>query len=295
MISTWALLAGLVIVAVTIASIFARMLSRRYRTENEAHEAARAAVSARDELLGIVAHDLRNPLGAITMKAATMRKVAVAEPARKQAAAIENVALRMDYIIKTLLDVASVEAGQFSVNPAPCRVEDLLQETVELFGSVAASKSIRLDREGTDSGLMINGDRDRVLQVLSNLVGNAIKFTPQGGHVNISVERAGDRIRFAVADTGPGIAAEHASRIFDRFWKEEKAGSKGTGLGLFIARRIVEAHGGRIWMESPAGQGATFFFVLPSGAPAVPPAFDAAIPIAAGGRGETGGEPSHRR
>ena len=104
--------------------------------------------------------------------------------------------------------------------------------------------------------------------MLSNLVGNALKFTPSGGRVTIAAEPHGTMVRFAVLDTGPGIASEHVPRIFDRFWKNETLGTRGTGLGLFIAKGIVEAHGGRIWVESRIGQGATFYFTLPIAEPA---------------------------
>jgi signal transduction histidine kinase len=295
MASTWALVGSLVILALAIAGLFARKLTRAYRMEAEAHGAAQKALSARDELLGIVAHDLRNPLGAITLKAAAMRMQAEAESARKQAGSIENIAIRMDYIIRSLLDVASVEAGQFSIKPAPHRVEGLLQETADLFGTVAASKAIGFDLDVSDPDLAIHADRDRVLQVLSNLVGNAIKFTPRGGHVSLTVEGGEKLVRFSVADTGPGIDAQYGRRIFERFWKLEQIGSKGTGLGLFIAKQIVEAHQGRIWVESHPGHGATFNFELPAARPEATAAHAAAAPGALGRREAHGGPADHRR
>ena len=268
--STWAVLAALTLVALAMATVFARRLLRAYRTEEEARARAQRAVSARDELLGVVAHDLRSPLGAIMMKAATLQRQRSPEAVTKQAASIENVALRMDFIIKSLLDAASLEAGKFSINTAPCPVEGLLQETADLFGSAAAARSIVLDRAVADPDLVLQADRDRLLQVLSNLVGNALKFTPPGGHVSIAAERLGDSVRFSVADTGPGISPADAPHIFERFWKQEKRDSKGTGLGLFIAQHIVEAHRGRIWVESEPGHGATFHFEIPGVASAQP-------------------------
>jgi signal transduction histidine kinase len=110
----------------------------------------------------------------------------------------------------------------------------------------------------------VSADRDRVLQVLSNLLGNALKFTAGGGTVTVSVHLEEGAIRFAIGDTGPGIASENLDRIFDRFWKDESAGRRGTGLGLFIVRGIVEAHGGGVWVESELGRGSTFFFTLPA-------------------------------
>jgi signal transduction histidine kinase len=155
------------------------------------------------------------------------------------------------------------------VTPAPCGVEGLLREAVELFGSLSAAKQIELRLRGvSEPGLTVQADRERMLQVFSNLLGNAIKFTPQGGQVVLSVERQGEVARFAVSDSGPGIASEHLPHVFDRFWKHEAAGTKGTGLGLFISKGIITEHGGRLWAESAPGQGATFYFTLPLTQPA---------------------------
>ena len=114
-----------------------------------------------------------------------------------------------------------------------------------------------------EHGLMIRAERERMLQVLSNILGNALRFTPRGGHVTLSAERQGKVARFSVLDTGPGIPRENVARIFERFWKDEKLEGKGTGLGLFIAKGIVDAHGGRIWVESEVGAGAKFCFTVP--------------------------------
>ncbi|HEY8947074.1 MAG TPA: HAMP domain-containing sensor histidine kinase, partial [Polyangiaceae bacterium] len=225
-------------------------------------QAARKAVAARDELMGIVAHDLRNPLGAISLKAALIKKTADSDRTRQQAASIENVARRMAYLITTMLDVATLEAGRFTVKVAPCAVKDLLRETAEVFGPLAASKQTHFEQSAKESDLVLLADRERVLQVLSNLIGNALKFTPPGGRVTLSSERQGERVCFEVHDTGTGIISDKLPRVFERFWTETP-GKKGTGLGLFIAKGIVDAHGGRIWVESEPGRGTQFFFTLP--------------------------------
>lgn len=246
-----------------VAWSLATMLGRSYRKEADALDAARKAIAARDEVMGIVAHDLRNPLGAITMRAALLARDTDSAPIRQQAHSIENTAMRMEYLIKTMLDVATMEAGRFSVLKAPCEVEELFAETTTLFEPLAGSKRVRLEARPKDPGLVVQADRERVLQVLSNLIGNALKFTPSGGHITITVERSGKHALFAVLDTGPGIPRDHLERVFDRFWNEPTPGIKSTGLGLFIAKAIVDAHGGRIWAESELGHGARFYFTLP--------------------------------
>ncbi|WP_437969183.1 ATP-binding protein [Sorangium sp. So ce260] len=246
-----------------IAWYFTKRLGGSYNQVREAREAARKAVTARDDLMGIVAHDLRNPLSAITLKAARLRRTADSEGVRQQAESIEHVAKRMEHLIRTMLDAATMEAYKFSVTPAPCAVDDLLGETLELFGPLAESKQVRFEQSVTEPGLVIHAERDRVIQVLSNLLGNALKFTPRGGRVTLSVEKEGTMARFAVIDTGPGIPRENLSSIFERFWKDVAPGEKGTGLGLYIAKGIVDAHGGRIWVESEVGDGARFYFTLP--------------------------------
>jgi len=258
----YGLLAVLVLASMGIAWRFSRRLGVAFGREQEALRSARKAIAARDELMGIVAHDLRSPLSAITMKAALMHKRAESDLTRQQAKSIEKVAMRMEYLIRTMLDVATLEAGRFTVNVARCVLAELLRDTADLFGALAASKQVHFEHNAQEPGLWLLVDRERVLQVLSNLIGNALKFTPPGGHVTLSVERQGPMARFEVLDTGPGIAPDNLPRVFERFWTRTP-GKKGTGLGLFIANGIVEAHGGRIWVESELGRGTRFFFTLP--------------------------------
>jgi signal transduction histidine kinase len=258
----YGLLAVLVVAGIVIASYFARLLGRSFRAEHAASEAAGRAVATRDEVMAIVAHDLRNPLGAITISASLLQNECDAARARERAATIANIAMRMEYLIKTMLDVATMEAGRFSLVPASCRVEELLAEVIELFQPLARSKAIALELRSVPD-LTIHADRERVLQVFSNLVGNALKFTPREGKVTLSAEQHGDEARFAVIDTGPGISRSHLPHVFDRFWGDMTPGVKSTGLGLYIARVIVTAHGGRIWVKSEPGHGAAFYFTLP--------------------------------
>lgn len=258
----YALLAVVVLAGTGVAWRFSRRLGHVFGREQEALGSARKAIAARDELMGVVAHDLRNPLGAITLKAAIMRREADSDRTRQRAESIEKVATRMAYLIKTMLDVATLEAGRFTVSVARCAIEVLFQETLDMFGTLAASKQVGFDQSTTEPQLTLLVDRERVLQVLSNLIGNALKFTPPGGQVTLSVERQDVMARFVVRDTGTGIVADNLPRVFERFWTET-SGKKGTGLGLFIAKGIVDAHGGRIWVESELGHGTRFFFTLP--------------------------------
>jgi signal transduction histidine kinase len=239
-------------------------LAKMYRRESDAVRSAERALAARDQLLGIVAHDLRSPLSAIAMKVGILkRNPADAEKVRTQSESIWNVTMRMEYVIRSLLDAASVESGGFSIARARCDVEQMVRESVEMLASLASPKSVELTADLQQPGLSVSADRERVLQVLTNLVGNAIKFAFEGGKVEVSARPAGNDVRFSVVDTGPGIAPAHLPHVFDRFWKAETGSKRGTGLGLYIAKSIVEAHGGRIWVESQLGQGAKFHFTLP--------------------------------
>ena len=258
----YGLLAALVLGSLGTAWLVSRTLGLAFRREQEALGAARTAITARDELMGVLAHDLRNPLAAITLKAALLRKVSESGRTREQAQSIEKIAMGMEHLIRTMLDVTRLEAGSFTVEVERCPISELLRETAEIFGALAVSKQVRFEQSLDEPGLVLLVDRERVLQVVSNLLGNALSFTPTGGRVTLSVERHGAMARFEVRDTGRGIALENLQRVFERFWTE-RPGNKGTGLGLFIAKGIVEAHGGRIGVESELGRGSRFLFTFP--------------------------------
>jgi signal transduction histidine kinase len=268
--SLYALLVVLALAGFAITSLSAARLNRAHRAEEQALSKARRALAARDQLMGVVAHDLRTPLGAITMKATLLRRAESLNDTRRNAATIENIAIRMEYLIKSLLDMSAMEAGQFSISPESCDVDALVRDAFEMFEGLARAKQIRLEQLTGDTELVAIADRERALQVLSNLLGNAIKFTPSGGAVSLSAERVGETVRFSVSDTGPGVSQEEAPHVFERFWRNGTAGLSGTGLGLFIAKNIVDRHGGRIWLESESGRGAAFRFTLPLADPARP-------------------------
>lgn len=252
----------LTLASLAIAAYVATRLGRSYRKEQEALETSRKALAARDEIMGVVAHDLRTPLASISMRAELMLETTELGAIRKHAGSIVSVTGRMADLIRSMLDVTTIESGHFTVMPEPCAVDGLLEETTDMFGELARPKRITLERSPI---LMekVNADRERVLQVLANLVGNAIKFTPVGGRVELTATRLDSGVCFSVSDSGPGIATADLPHVFDRFWKHESPGKKGTGLGLFIAKGIVEAHGGHIWVENRQGDGTTFRFTLP--------------------------------
>ena len=228
---------------------------------------ARAAAEARDEVLAVVSHDLRSPLGTVSMGAAMLRRSLTA-PSGRLADDLEVVnritrsCKRMERLIEDLLDAARLDSGGVTVALRPMAAADLVHDALDAATLESAASRVKVVAADVEP-LRVLADRDRVLQVFSNLVGNALKFTPAEGSISLSVARAGDFARFTVADTGAGIPAEHLPRLFDRFWKGDGGGRHGSGLGLYIARGIVAAHGGRIAAESGPGPGTTFAFTLP--------------------------------
>jgi signal transduction histidine kinase len=232
------------------------------------YQHAQRATRSRDDLLAVVSHDLRTPLATIFGTAELLAQSEAPEEKRqKWVEALRRSAEWMKRLIEDLLDIARIEAGRFSLAPQPCDAGPLLEEVLELHRPLAQQKMLRLEGQviGPDRGLLC--DRPRILQVLSNLIGNAIKFTPEGGAINVRVELGGREARFSVTDSGSGIAADALPHIFERFWQARRAARTGAGLGLAIAKGIVEAHRGKIWTESVPGKGSTFFFTLPLGDP----------------------------
>jgi PAS domain S-box-containing protein len=229
--------------------------------------ALQRAVTLRDDVLRVVAHDLRNPLNAITMQTSAMERMGP-EPERRNPQPrqlIAQAAARMNQLIQDLLDVALVEAGQLPVSPARLSTAELVRDAVEMQKPAAAAEKLTLRSEITDDVRDVWGERKRLLQVFENLIGNAIKFTDAGGEILVTATPTGDEVVFSVRDTGAGLSRDAADHVFDRFWQAAtKAKRLGAGLGLPITKGIVEAHGGRIWVESVPGQGTTFSFAIPA-------------------------------
>jgi chemotaxis family two-component system sensor kinase Cph1 len=226
------------------------------------------AVRARDDLVAVVSHDLRNPLGVIQMQAAVLLKTVgsgseeLSRRIQTSADHIQRAVRHMNTLIRDLLDLAKLEAGRFTLQCTGCQIDALVEESLLILRPLAEVKHITLT---TDlHGDRVNADRDRIFQVLSNLVGNAIKFTPERGRILVRAETVNAQVRVTVTDTGPGIPPEQLANIFDRYWQARRSDQEGSGLGLFIAKGIIEAHGGRIWAEAHSGTGATFKFLLPA-------------------------------
>jgi PAS domain S-box-containing protein len=228
------------------------------------HEALRAT-RLRDEMLGVVAHDLRNPLAAIQMQATALKRKG-SEPERRNPKPRETflrAANRMNRLIEDLLDVSLSEAGQLGIERSRISARQLVADAVEAQRPLASPASLEVRLEPAGDLPDVLGDHSRLLQVLENLIGNAIKFTPGGGRITVGAAPRENEVLFWVADTGSGLSPDELPHVFDRFWQARKGARKGAGLGLPIARGIVETHGGRIWVESTPGRGSIFFFTIP--------------------------------
>jgi signal transduction histidine kinase len=228
---------------------------------------ADALLTSREDFMAIVSHDLRSLLGGIALSAELLKTVEKSpDPFAKVKDYVERIqrfSARMNRLVGDLMDVASIEAGKLSLVRSRRDVALLLRDAREAFEATAAAQDIVLTTTCTTSG-PIDVDHERIFQVLTNHVGNALKITPRGGRIAISVDRQDAAVQFTVADTGEGIRADILGKIFDRFVQSVDTDRRGLGLGLFIAKSIVEAHGGTIWAESTLGKGSTFYFTLPT-------------------------------
>jgi len=228
------------------------------------YTSAERAIRVRDEVLRFVSHDLRNPINNIQMTAGMLSTASLPQVREKLVQVIHRASERMNRLIEDLIAAARLREGEeIRLDVQPENPASIIDEACEIFSVQAHQRSIELKSQKPHMIPTVKADRHRVLQVLSNLLDNAIKFTPEGGSITVSCELHEDRVLFAVRDTGRGIAPEHLSKIFELFWQEKHTAHMGAGLGLAIARAIVEQHGGTIWAESKPGLGTTFFFDLP--------------------------------
>jgi signal transduction histidine kinase len=216
------------------------------------------------EVLGVVAHDLRSPLTAICLSAENIAEATNEPLTRSTARVIELAAVRMERLISDLLDMARIESGPLRISKQRHDVGALLLEVLQSYESTFAARGITFAVDTMTDGVEAFFDYDRIVQVLSNLLGNAMKFTQSGGTVALHVERQAEMVVFIVHDNGPGIAQSALPHIFERFWTIDSDVRRGLGLGLYICQNIIQAHGGRIEAASEPNAGATFRFSLPT-------------------------------
>jgi len=223
------------------------------------------AVAHRDDFLGMVAHDVRNLLNGVVFSLGLLR--AGDDEAKPHVAAaadrIQRYVARMNRLIDDLVDVTSIDAGKLALVPVEEDAASLVTEAIDTFQPAAREKGVSLSAEVPAGPLRGPFDHDRLLQVFANLIANAIKFTPAGGHITVRVDAPRGLIRFCVSDTGVGIPESMLEAIFERFWQVGKNDRRGMGLGLYISKSIVDAHRGRIWAESEPGQGTRMYFTVP--------------------------------
>lgn len=253
-----------------------RMVAEAAQAKSEAlgvenarlYEEAQQAVRVREQVLAIVSHDLRSPLSTIMLSAGQLVERPPADERRVDvpiaAGRIQRASARMLRLIEDLLDFASIEAGKLAIRRQPEDAHLLIQEAAAGFNELAASSHVVLTAQAPGPLPAIWCDRDRLLQVLGNLLGNAIKVTAPRGEITLTATARPSDVVFAVADHGPGIRSDEVEHLFERYWRSGDARYRGTGLGLAIARGLVEAHGGTIWVQSTLGQGATFSFSVPT-------------------------------
>ena len=226
------------------------------------------ALANRDDFLGLVAHDLRDLLSGVAMSAAVIAKTVAStdqrEPLAPEIARIQRHTARATRLIGDLVDVASIDAGRLAMIMGRGDISTLLSEVADEFRASAAAKGIELSVAGETGIMAASFDHSRLFQVLGNLIGNAIKFSPRGTRILLRTDRIDDHLQVSVCDEGPGIPADRIETVFERFAQVNQHDRRGLGLGLFIARHIVDAHSGRIWVESTPGHGTSVIFTVPA-------------------------------
>ncbi len=257
------------LLSIALAAFVMRKLSQQWREAQTATTAAKREAAARQELLAVVSHDLRSPLTAVTMGSALLEETLPPDTQprgpQRHVAAIKNAADRMKSLIDDVLDAARLETGTIALHRAWWDASDVLERAVELHQARANQQGITVRADLPATPVQGWGDPERVLQILGNLISNALKFTPRGGEIVAAVEVQSQRLELSVRDTGPGIGPEDQARLFQRYWQGNRSARPGSlGLGLYICKNLVEAHGGKIWVESVLGHGSRFCFTLPS-------------------------------
>jgi signal transduction histidine kinase len=264
---------GLAIVSVltllflgVVTTLLIRELRRKRRLDKEQGRLLmreREISLLRKENVDVVSHDLKNPIAALKLRIQLIGRRGPGEDLNKDVKLALQSVNSMETLVRDLLDHAKIDAGHLALAPRACTVAELIDAAVARVEPLAQDKGVILSSYEEPGFPTVDCDPARIAQVLDNLIGNALKFTPRGGSIRVSASFQSRQWMISVADTGPGIPAEHLPRVFERFWQETATAKKGNGLGLAIAKGIIESHGGRIWAESRPGQGAEFFFTMP--------------------------------
>ncbi len=238
-------------------------VGRSYNDERERRRTAELMAQAREEVLAVVAHDLRNPLNVIVSSADLLLQERLDRLKKKELLLVMlRAGKQMNRLIADLLDAVRLQAGKFNLDVEEVPVRTIFTQTEEAFRPLAANRSIQLIAVPPTDDVAVRADPFRVSQIIGNLVGNALKFTPERGTVTLRASPNGHNVAFHVSDTGPGIDPADVEHLFDNFW-QARNDHRGVGLGLPIAKGMVEAHGGMIWCDTQPGHGATFSFTLP--------------------------------
>jgi signal transduction histidine kinase len=249
-----------------LAQVTAAALHRAcsYDAERQKRRDAELLARAREEVLAVVAHDLRNPLNVIGGAAQLLLEEDLPAATRKTLFGITTRAVQqMNHLVSDLLDTVRLQAGRLSLEVEDVRVDEIVRQVTEAFRPLADARRIQLDVVSPGTDTIVHADPLRVSQIVGNLMGNALKFTPVQGHVTLRAEPNGEHVVFQVVDTGPGIPPSDVAHLFDKFWQARQSDQRGVGLGLTIAKGLVEAHGGTMSVESTVGAGSTFSFTLP--------------------------------
>ncbi len=261
------LLLFVLLVTLGVSTLLLLILRHRDRLL-ASNETYREAMSARDDSMAIVAHDLKNPLNTMLLRTHIMLQ-RVADGGGSEGAGIthnlevlQRTVRHMKQLIGDLTDATKIHAGRLHLERQECTLQQALEPAIESMRLLSREKGVEFDARVPPNILRLSADQPRITQVLDNLLGNSLKFTPPGGKITLQVAILEKEAQVSVADTGPGIPDRALKRIFEPYWQEQK--TSGMGLGLFIAKTIIEGHGGRIWVESDLGRGTTFFFTLPS-------------------------------
>ena len=236
-------------------------------TEQAAHVETRSVLTTREEFVAIVSHDLRNPIGAILSSAEILLDDAsvfqVSEEAKNLIELVRRNAQSSLRLISDILDMERISEGKLQLQLEKNKIDEIINESAESFSHIVSDKRILFKTSTLNINHEILCDKDRVAQILSNLIGNAIKFTPAGGSVTVEARQTGEDVTISICDTGPGIPHNQKNRIFERFAQIGDKQRSGLGLGLYISKTLVESHLGKIWVTSKPGAGSTFYFTLP--------------------------------